>query len=109
MHSSSLFSLVTVYTDHNILTFIRKMKNKNQKLLRWTLLLRGYNLDIRHIKGKENVVADDLSRITQISFAFYFYHKMGIISVNSVTNIFRTFVKETFLIKDFFSLREGVL
>jgi hypothetical protein len=54
---------VIVYTDHNPLTFINKMKNKNQRLLRWSLLLQEYNLDIRHIRGKDNVIADALSRI----------------------------------------------
>ena len=64
VYISSSSSLVTVYTDHNPLTFLRKMKNKNQRLLRWTLLLQEYNLDVRHIKGRENVVADALSRMT---------------------------------------------
>ena len=36
-----------------------------------------------------------------------FYHKTGVISINNVTNIFSTFVKETFFVKDIFSLREG--
>ena len=39
------------------------MKNHNQMLLRWGLLLQEHNMDIRHIKGKENVIADALSRI----------------------------------------------
>ena len=64
VYISSSSSLVTVYTDHNPLTFLRKMKNKNQRLLRWTLLLQEYNLDVRHIKGRENVVADAFSRMT---------------------------------------------
>ncbi|TNV71127.1 hypothetical protein FGO68_gene3111 [Halteria grandinella] len=54
---------VLVFTDHNPLTFIGKMKNKNQRILRWSLTLQEYNLDIKHIKGKDNILADALSRI----------------------------------------------
>ena len=32
-----------VFSDHNPLIFIHKMKNKNQRLLRWSLLLQEYN------------------------------------------------------------------
>jgi hypothetical protein len=53
---------VEIFTDHNPLTFLSKMKNHNQRLLRWSLFLQEYNLEIRHIRGKENVVADALSR-----------------------------------------------
>ena len=54
---------VTVYTDHNPLTFIHRMKGTNQRVLRWSLLIQQYNLQIKHIKGTDNVVADTLSRI----------------------------------------------
>ena len=53
---------VLAFTDHNPLTFINKMKNKNQRLMRWSLILQEYNLKIVHIKGKDNVIADALSR-----------------------------------------------
>ena len=53
---------VIIYTDHNPLTFINRMKNSNQKILRWSLIMQAYNIDIRHIKGKHNVIADALSR-----------------------------------------------
>ena len=53
---------ILVYTDHNPLTFIHKMKNKNQRLLRWSLYLQEYDLVIKHIRGKDNVLADALSR-----------------------------------------------
>ena len=56
-----IFPLV-VYTDHNPLIFISKMKNKNQRLMRWSLFLQPYQLEIRHIAGKENVLADTSSR-----------------------------------------------
>ena len=54
---------VLVYTDHNPILFINKMKEKNQHLLQWSLILQQYNLQISHIKGRENVIADALSRI----------------------------------------------
>jgi hypothetical protein len=54
---------ITVYTDHNPLTFIGRMKDKNQKILRWSIFLQQFNLDIRHISGRDNVIADALSRV----------------------------------------------
>ena len=55
--------LVTVYTDHNPLVFLSKMRHANQRLTRWFLLLQEYSLEIKHIKGRDNVVADALSRV----------------------------------------------
>lgn len=51
-----------VYSDHNPLQFVSRMKNKNQRLTRWWLTLQSYNMEIRHIKGKDNLIADALSR-----------------------------------------------
>ena len=53
---------IKVYTDHNPLTFLKTMRNKNQRLVRWSLALQEYNLEIQHIPRSENVVADTLSR-----------------------------------------------
>ena len=53
---------LTVHTDHNPLTFLHHSKNKNQRLLQWSISLQQYNLDINHIKGRKNVIADTLSR-----------------------------------------------
>ena len=47
-------------------TFINKIKSKNQRLLKWILLLQEYNLDIRHVKGKDNIVPDALSRVGNV-------------------------------------------
>ena len=54
---------VLVMTDHNPLTFVHKLKNKNQRLMRWCLFLQEYNLEVQHIKGRDNVIADALSRV----------------------------------------------
>ncbi len=53
---------VLVYTDHNPLVFLEKFKIKSQKLFRWSLLLQPYPLQVVHISGKSNVIADALSR-----------------------------------------------
>jgi len=54
---------VIVYTDHNPLVFVNKVKNSNQRLLRWSILYQQYDLEIHHIRGKDNVIADALSRV----------------------------------------------
>ncbi len=53
---------VVVYTDHNPLTFLCRMYNQNQSLIRWALVVQNYNIEIRHKKGVNNVVADALSK-----------------------------------------------
>lgn len=54
---------ITVYSDHSPLQFLARMRNKNQRLTRWSLFLQKYNIAVKHIKGKENVMADLLSRV----------------------------------------------
>ena len=31
--------------------------------MRWCLMLQEYNIDIKHIKGKDNIIADTLSHV----------------------------------------------
>lgn len=54
---------VKIYTDHNPLVFLKQMRNSNQRLMRWSLLVQDFNLDICHKKGADNVLADALSRV----------------------------------------------
>lgn len=58
-------SALTVYTDHNSLTFLDSVHCPNCRLIRWMLDLQLFCLDIRHMKGLENVVANALSRAPQ--------------------------------------------
>ena len=60
LNSHSLPTIV--YTDHNPLVFLSQMCNKNQRLMRWALLIQPFHIVIKHKKGSDNVVADALSR-----------------------------------------------
>ncbi|KAL0172199.1 hypothetical protein M9458_032510, partial [Cirrhinus mrigala] len=51
-------STITVYTDHNPLVFLMRMSNANQRLMRWSLIMQEYSVEIRHKKGVDNLVAD---------------------------------------------------
>lgn len=54
---------IRVYTDHNPLVFLNRMYNTNQRLMRWSLALQEFNLEIVHKRGPENLIADALSRV----------------------------------------------
>ena len=58
---------VVVYTDHSPLTFINSMANSNDKLLRWSLELQKYALDIQHRPGRDNLLPDLLSRPSTVT------------------------------------------
>lgn len=53
----------TVYSDHKPLVYLFTMRNPASKLVRIKLELEEYDFDIVHIRGKENILADALSRI----------------------------------------------
>jgi hypothetical protein len=52
----------TIITDNKALTFLKKCHLGNARITRWLLTIQAYDFDIVHCKGKENVVADTLSR-----------------------------------------------
>lgn len=54
----------TVRSDHKPLIYLYSLKNPSSKLTRIRLDLEEYKFDIQHIPGKNNVVADALSRIS---------------------------------------------
>ena len=62
VYLASSVAPIVMYADYNPRNFIYKMKNKNQRLLRWSLMLQEQNLDIRHIKEKDYIIQDALSR-----------------------------------------------
>lgn len=62
VYLGSSTSPLQVYTDHNPLVFFRRMFNHNHRLMHWSLIIQDFNIDIRHKKGSENIIADALSR-----------------------------------------------
>lgn len=53
---------VVVFTDHLPLKALANMSNGNQRLLRWSLELNQYALDIKYRAGRQNILPDLLSR-----------------------------------------------
>lgn len=53
---------VTIFTDHQPLTFAITEKNPNLKIKRWKSIIEESGAKIQYKPGKQNVVADALSR-----------------------------------------------
>ena len=50
-------------TDHPTLEFLKVSKFDNPRIMRWVLALQSFVFREEHIKGKDNVAADFLSRV----------------------------------------------
>ena len=56
-----------IQTDLKALVWLHNVKDPSSILLRWRLRMEEYNCDIEYVKGKENKVADCLSRLFPIN------------------------------------------
>ena len=62
VYATSGVAPLKVFSDHNPIRFLQRFGNKNRRLANWSLILQEYNFLVEHIKGRENVIADTLSR-----------------------------------------------
>lgn len=53
------FEIITV---HLTLTFLNQAKFQNSQLIRWSVILQQYSLDIKHCSGRGNIIAEFFSR-----------------------------------------------
>jgi hypothetical protein len=56
-----------IYTDHKSLKYILTQSELNMRQRRWLELIKDYELEIHYHPGKANVVADALSRKSQVN------------------------------------------
>ena len=55
-----LCSKITVYSDHAAIRYLLTKKEAKPRLIRWILLLKEFDLEMRDKKGCENSMADNL-------------------------------------------------
>jgi hypothetical protein len=52
-----------LYTDHKTLQFFDTQKDLSRRQARWAEYLAQFDYDLHYVRGKDNVVADGLSRL----------------------------------------------
>nr|GEW30776.1 hypothetical protein [Tanacetum cinerariifolium] len=62
-HPYLILSKTMVYTDHSALKYLFSKQDAKPRLIRWVLLLQGFNIKIQDKKGAENLAEDHLSRL----------------------------------------------
>ena len=58
-----LGSHVLIHTDHEKIKYLMAKKDVKPRLIRWVLLLKEFDLEIKYKKGSDNVIENHLSRL----------------------------------------------
>ena len=63
MHPYIGFSKLIAYTDHDSLTYLLTQPHVHRRLDSWITRLMEMDVEVRHIRGRDNQLADYLSRV----------------------------------------------
>mgnify|MGYP000379069687 CR=1 FL=1 len=80
-----------ILTDHVALTYIQSSSTVSRRNARWLEFLSQFTFEIEHIKGRENIIADALSRIPitdneTINSLFSLDHSYGFKNIDDTSN-----------------------
>lgn len=97
---------VIIRTDHYALKFLKHCKILNERLTRWMLFLNQFDYEVEHVRGKDNVVADVLSRFpTELKCVQNTNGQQIIVAATIVQN----FISAIFEITEFETLKSQFL
>lgn len=51
-----------MFTDNKTITYLKTCRLLSPRIARYALVLQEFDFDLVHISGRENVIADSLSR-----------------------------------------------
>ncbi|GJY74824.1 putative nucleotidyltransferase, ribonuclease H [Tanacetum coccineum] len=58
-----VLSKTIVYTDHSALKYLSSKQDAKPRLIKWVLLLQGFDIEIKDKRGAKNLAVDHLSRL----------------------------------------------
>ncbi|GKC01991.1 reverse transcriptase domain-containing protein [Tanacetum coccineum] len=66
-----VLSKTIVYTDHSALKYLFSKQDAKPRLIRWVLLLQGFDIEIKDKREAENLAANHLSRLENLDLGTF--------------------------------------
>ncbi|GJU39782.1 reverse transcriptase domain-containing protein [Tanacetum coccineum] len=72
-----VLSETIVYTDHSALKYLFSKQDAKPRLIRWVMLLQGFDIEIKDKREAKNLAADHLSRLENPDFGTFTEEKIA--------------------------------